>query len=154
MKQHRWYTLFVFTLALLLTGSVGVVSAQRQITDNPEQYKERGIASFYGTRFDGQLTASGDIFDSGEMTAASNTLPLNTYVKVTNLKNGKWVVVRVNDRMAKHNKRLIDLTKGAARKLKFIRSGLARVMVEFVPNEFYAFFGVDPEDFLMAVRMK
>lgn len=154
MTKHRLHTLFSLVLTLLLTGAVGMVSAQRQITERPECYKEKGVASFYGTRFDGQLTASGDVFDSKGMTAASNTLPLDTYVKVTNLKNGKWIVVRVNDRMSKHNKRLIDLTKGAAQKLKFIQHGLTRVKVEFVPDEFYAFFGVAPEDLLLAVRLK
>ncbi len=134
-------------MVLLVSGFRGF--AQRAITENPETYEEKGVASYYGTRFDGQLTATGEVFDSGELTAASNTLPLNTYVKVTNLKNGKWVVVRINDRMSKHNKRLIDLTKGAAKKLGFVRAGLTKVLVEYIPEEFYAFFGLTPDELLL-----
>lgn len=144
--QHIFFT-FLFTIFLVGSGFVGF--AQRKITDNPENYKEKGVASYYGIHFDGQLTASGEVFNSKGLTAASNTLPLHTYVKVTNLKNGKWVVVRINDRMSKHNRRLIDLTHKAAKQLGFLRSGLTKVLVEYIPEEFYSFFGLSPETLLL-----
>lgn len=149
MKNAHLHKLFSLILSLILIGGGFVSVAQRQVTENPETYNEKGVASFYSTRFDGQLTATGEAFDSKKMTAASNELPLNTYVKVTNLENGKWVVVRINDRMAKDNKRLIDLTKSVAKKLGFVKDGLTKVLVEYVPQEFYAFFGLSPNELLL-----
>ena len=94
-----------------------------------------GIASYYHDKFEGRKTANGEIFDNDRFTAASNKLKLGSYVKVTNLSNGEVVYVRINDRMAKSNTRLIDLASVAAKKLEFHKKGLAKVKVEVVPAE-------------------
>jgi len=94
-----------------------------------------GVASFYAPKFEGRRTATGEVFRNGQYTAASNTVKLGTYVKVTNLTNGEVVYVKVNDRMAAHNKRLIDLASIAADDLRFRRAGTARVKVEEVSAE-------------------
>ncbi len=100
-------------------------------------YSENGQASWYGTKFHGKQTANGEVYDMFKMTAAHKTLPLPSYVKVTNLENGQSVVVRVNDRGPFHGDRLIDLSYVAAKKLGFEGSGLANVAIE----------GIDPESF-------
>lgn len=89
-----------------------------------------GLASFYSNKFNGRKTASGEIFNQQKLTAAHNTLPLGTYVRVTNLRNGKKVVVKINDRLHHRNKRIIDLSRAAATKLGFLKSGLTRVKIE------------------------
>ena len=89
-----------------------------------------GTASYYHHKFHGRKTATGEKFDINGMTAASNSMPLGTLVKVTNLKNGNSVVVKINDRMNAKNKRLIDLSYQAAKKLDFINSGTCKVKVE------------------------
>lgn len=97
-----------------------------------ESYKERGIASWYGRRYHGQKTASGEIYDMYAMTAAHPILPLPSYVRVTNIKNGKSVVVRVNDRGPFHSDRLIDLSYTAAYKIGVLGGGSAWVEVESI----------------------
>ena len=89
-----------------------------------------GIASFYAQKFNGRKTANGNIYSSLKYTAACNVLPLNTWVKVTNLKNDRSVIVYINDRLHHKNNRLIDLSKTAAQKLGYISRGLTKVKVE------------------------
>jgi rare lipoprotein A len=91
-----------------------------------------GIASFYANKFNGRHTANGEIFSQQKLTAASNSVPLNTWVKVTNLRNGNKVMVKINDRMHFRNKRLIDLSHAAAKKLGYTGWGLAKVKVEII----------------------
>lgn len=91
-----------------------------------------GTASWYGEYFDGKPTASGEPYDMYDMTAASLTIPLGTYVKVTNLRNGRTVVVKVNDRGPVVPGRIIDLSYGAAEKLQFTQRGLQRVRLDLV----------------------
>ncbi|MEP6927744.1 MAG: septal ring lytic transglycosylase RlpA family protein [Ginsengibacter sp.] len=93
-----------------------------------------GTASFYAKKFNGRKTANGEIYNSTKYTAACNVLPFNTWIKVTNLKNDKTVVVKVNDRLHPKNKRLIDLSKDAAQKLGYTGRGLTRVKVEVLNN--------------------
>lgn len=93
-------------------------------------YKERGVASWYGKKFHGQRTSSGEIYDMYAMTAAHTTLPIPSYVRVTNLANGKSVVVRVNDRGPFLHSRLIDLSYTAAHKLGITGNGSGEVEVE------------------------
>jgi len=92
-----------------------------------------GIASYYDATFNGQLTANGDTFYAHYFTAASNQLPMDRYVLVTNLRNRRKVVVRINDRMAPDNQRLIDVSEAAARKLGFKARGITRVKVQLIP---------------------
>jgi rare lipoprotein A len=95
-------------------------------------YRERGVASWYGTKFHGQRTSSGETYDMYTMTAAHKTLPLPTYARVTNLQNGRSVVVRINDRGPFHDDRLIDLSYVAALKLDVVASGTGLVEVSAI----------------------
>lgn len=95
-------------------------------------YKQRGIASWYGTKFHGRRTSSGEPYNMYAMTAAHTTLPLPTYVQVTNLENGRKVVVKVNDRGPFHSNRIIDLSYAAARKLGIAANGTGLVEVESI----------------------
>ena len=98
-------------------------------------YKEVGIASWYGPDFHKGITANGETYNMYELSAAHRTLPLPSIVKVTNLDNGKSVVVRVNDRGPFVNNRIIDLSKAAAEKLDFTQTGTAKVRVEILADE-------------------
>lgn len=91
-----------------------------------------GIASYYAHKFNGRKTSTGALYDSKKMSAACNVLPLRTWVKVTNLKNKRWIVLQINDRLHHRNKRLIDLSKAAAQKLGYVKSGITRVKVEVI----------------------
>jgi len=99
-------------------------------------YQEKGIASWYGTKFHGRRTSSGEPYDMYAMTAAHKTLPLPTYVEVTNLNNGKKIIVKVNDRGPFHGNRLIDLSYSAATQLEIIGKGTGMVQVRAIsPGE-------------------
>jgi rare lipoprotein A len=93
-------------------------------------YREEGVASWYGRRFHGKKTASGELYDMYAMTAAHPTLPIPSYARVTALGTGKSVVVRINDRGPFHSSRIIDLSYTAAHRLGYLGSGSARVRVE------------------------
>src|ERR1700746_2010694 len=95
-------------------------------------YRAGGRASWYGDDFHGRLTANGEVFDMGSLTAAHPTLPMPCYARVTNLSNGKSLVVRVNDRGPYHGDRLIDVSNKAAELLEFKGNGVAKVRVEYV----------------------
>lgn len=100
-----------------------------------KNYEERGIASWYGTKFHAQRTSSGEPYDMLGMTAAHKTLPLPTYVQVTNLKNGRKIIVKVNDRGPFESNRIIDLSYVAAKKLGMLGHGTAYVDVKAIdPN--------------------
>ena len=110
-----------------------VVNGKRYyILKNSNGYVDRGIASWYGTKFNGRRTSSGETYNMYAMTAAHKTLPLPTYVKVTNLRNGKAVIVRVNDRGPFHENRIIDLSYTAAAKLDIISTGTGLVEVRAI----------------------
>ena len=91
-----------------------------------------GLSSWYGRQFHGKKTASGEAFDMYQFTAAHRHLPLGTWLKVTNVKNGKWVVVRVNDRGPVPQSRILDLSYGAAQMLRFSNSGVTRVRLDLM----------------------
>lgn len=93
-------------------------------------YAQTGIASYYGKKFHGRKTSSGEVFSMWAMTAAHKTIPLNAKVRVTNLGNGKSVVVRINDHGPHVRGRIIDLSRAAAAQIDMIKSGTARVKVE------------------------
>jgi rare lipoprotein A len=103
-----------------------------RVRDDSEGYVERGVASWYGTKFNGRATSSGEKYDICQMTAAHKTLPLPSIVRVTNLDNGRSVLVRVNDRGPFHAGRIIDLSYAAAVRLGVDRTGTARVEVRSV----------------------
>ncbi len=105
------------------------------ITDN-RPFVQRGVGSWYGKKFHGQKTSSGEIYDMFKMTAAHPTLPIPSYARVTNLRNGKQVIVRINDRGPFHSQRIIDLSYTAALKLDYIRGGSVELEVErLLPDE-------------------
>lgn len=97
-----------------------------------------GIASYYSKFLEGSKTATGERFSHHKLMAASNAFALNSWVRVTNIKNGKSIIVRINDRMNKrmvHKGRVIDITRPAARELGFLTHGLTKVKVEQVPAD-------------------
>lgn len=89
-----------------------------------------GIASYYADKFEGRRTYTDEIFRQDSLTAASNTLPMHTWVRVTNLRNKRTVVVQINDKMHPRNRRLIDLSRAAAEELGFAGRGLTRVRID------------------------
>ncbi|QGZ33206.1 septal ring lytic transglycosylase RlpA family protein [Stappia indica] len=99
--------------------------------DNPN-YTSVGLASWYGPTFHGRMTANGEVFDRNAPTAAHTTMPLPSYARVTNLKNGRSMIVRVNDRGPFHGNRTIDLSEKVANMLDFKSAGVAKVKVEYV----------------------
>ncbi len=107
--------------------------------NDARRYSAVGTASWYGTKFHGQATANGEAYDLYGMTAAHKTLPLPSYVRVTNLENGRSVILRVNDRGPFYSDRIIDLSFAAAKKLGYAEHGTARVKVEGIdPHEWWA----------------
>ena len=100
--------------------------------DNPEGYTASGTASWYGANFHGRKTANGEVYDMGDLSAAHPTLPLPSYARVTNLGNGRSVVVRVNDRGPFTHNRVIDVSAQTASMLDFKRAGTAKVQVDYI----------------------
>ncbi len=129
--------LFLLQLALIVNvSSAAEFSARhseepktgtRKVIPGKIQY---GTASFYADKFEGKKTANGEIFTQKGLTAAHNSLPLGTWIRVTNLSNHKVVVVKVNDRLHRNNPRLVDLSKKAAKTLGYTSRGLTKVRVD------------------------
>lgn len=113
-------------------GKPYVVAGRTYVPEEDPNYRAEGLASWYGDAFHGRLTANGEVFDMTSLTAAHPTLPLPSYARVTNLANGKSVIVRVNDRGPYHGNRLIDVSNTAAKLLEFRDNGIGRVRVEYV----------------------
>lgn len=101
-----------------------------EIMDTAVGYRETGLASWYGEKFHGHTTSNGETYDMYQLSAAHTRLPLPTFVRVTNLENGRSTIVRVNDRGPFHDERIIDLSYAAAVKLGFAAQGVARVRLE------------------------
>ena len=99
---------------------------------NKDQTVYEGVASYYGPKFHGNLTANGEVFDMYGITAAHKEIPFNTVARVTNLDNGKSLILRINDRGPYIDGRMLDCSYGAAKKLDFIDSGTANVKVEVI----------------------
>jgi rare lipoprotein A (peptidoglycan hydrolase) len=113
-------------------GDPYVVAGRTYVPREDPSYRAEGVASWYGEWFHGRLTANGEIYDMQAVSAAHPTLPLPSYVRVTNLENNASLIVRVNDRGPYHGDRLIDLSVKAAKLLGFHDRGLARVRVEYI----------------------
>src|SRR5580700_966773 len=113
-------------------GKPYTVAGRVYVPEEDLNYREEGLASWYGDDFHGRQTANGEVFDMGSLTAAHPTLPMPSYARVTNLSNGKSLVVRVNDRGPYHGNRLIDVSNKAAELLEFKGNGVAHVRVEYV----------------------
>jgi rare lipoprotein A len=108
------------------------INGRTYVPSEDPSYRAEGVASWYGRDFHGRLTANGEVYDMHSISAAHTTLPLPSYVRVTNLDNGRSIVVRVNDRGPYARSRVIDLSIGTAKALDFYSRGLARVRVEYV----------------------
>ncbi|MHA6288579.1 septal ring lytic transglycosylase RlpA family protein [Maricaulis sp. CAU 1757] len=113
-------------------GNTYVVAGRTYRPERDDRYDRVGIASWYGPNFHGRLTANGEIFDQDAMTAAHTTLPIPSIAEVTNLENGRSVIVRVNDRGPFVDDRIIDMSRAAATELGFIGVGLAEVRVRYL----------------------
>ena len=124
----------LLVLVMLLTG-VGAFAQKTNYRNVPVVDTAVGHASFYSDKFIGKKTASGEIFSQDKLTCAHNTYPLGSKVRVTNLKNGKTIVLKVNDRLHHRNPRLVDLTRAGATKLGFHKSGIVKVKVELISSE-------------------
>jgi rare lipoprotein A len=113
-------------------GKPYTVAGQVYVPEENVHYREEGLASWYGDDFHGRLTANGEVFDMASLTAAHPTLPMPCYARVTNLGNGKSLIVRVNDRGPYHGNRVMDVSSRAAELLEFKGNGIAHVRVEYV----------------------
>lgn len=115
-----------------------VLGKTYNILQDPKGYREKGVASWYGEKFHGRRTANGELYDMYGMTAAHKTLPIPSYVRVTNTDNNRSIIVRVNDRGPFHGGRVIDLSYTAAKKLGYQQKGTANVAVEYIdPAHYY-----------------
>ena len=150
--MKRFFAIFLFLLASVLISNINsnagtsnwppiFLFAKKTTSDNTTTSKENiitGLATYYASKFEGNKTATGETFHHSNLTAASNFFALNTWVKVTNLLTGKSIIVRVNDRMhpnmAKKG-RILDLTLTAAKQLKIVNRGVAKVKVEPVSED-------------------
>ena len=134
INQCAKYFLCMLTCMVLLMHSA--IAQKKHKLNKPATSTSRkvfyGEASFYANKFNGRHTASGEIFSQRKLTCACNVLPFGTYVKVTNVKNGKWAIVKVNDRLHPKMRRIVDLTSTAAIQLGYKDKGFARVKVEVV----------------------
>lgn len=122
------WVLFFFTPGISFT-----VEAQRSKPKEAKAANKKvfyGLASFYSNKFNGRKTANGEIFSQSKMTCACNVVKLGTWLRVTNLRNGRSVIVKSNDRLHTKMKRVVDLTSAAAKKLGYTKAGLTRVKVE------------------------
>jgi rare lipoprotein A len=126
-KMTRILLLHIFFYILACLPTVGQDTVKTNTSKPKILY---GTASYYANLFNGRQTANGEIFSQDKMTAACNVLPLGTWIRVTNLRNGRTVIVKINDRLHPRMKRIVDLSRSAAQKLNYIRSGLTRVKVE------------------------
>lgn len=136
----RKRVLAAFFLTLTLWCSTSFAQSNASVTKKAAVTKKKrtvnldtvqhGVASYYAAKFHGRRTASGQLYDSTKLTAAHNSLPFGTRVKVTNKRNGRTAVVRINDRLHYANTRVVDLSAAAAKKLGLYRRGLGKVKVE------------------------
>ncbi|QTM01073.1 septal ring lytic transglycosylase RlpA family protein [Mannheimia sp. ZY171111] len=111
------------------TAMINKKSSKKQHKQLIRKHFQTGVASYYANKFNGRRTASGETFSNAKMTAAHKTLPFGTLVEVTNLRNGRSVVVRVNDRGPYAHTRVVDLSSAAAKKIGMHRSGIAKVKI-------------------------
>ena len=127
------YILKIFLIGVAIFIVAGVY-AQNDSVPKKKLKTQKGNASYYARKFEGRRTASGEKYRRKLLTAAHRTLPFNTRVKVTNPKNGRWVIVRINDRGPFHKKRIIDVSERAARHLGIFGHGFSMVIIHEVPD--------------------
>lgn len=128
----------VFCLLTVLSFSMTAYTQEKENQDTIKIKPKKviyGIASYYAEKFNGRPTANGEIYDGKKLTAACNTLPLGTWIRVTNLSNNRSVIVKTNDRLHPRMTRVVDLSRAAAEKLGFIKKGLTKVKVEVLEKK-------------------
>lgn len=128
----------LFFLVMFLSFSATGFAQEEKSRDTIKIKQKKvlyGIASYYADKFNGRTTANGEIYDGKKLTAACNTLPLGTWIRVTNLSNNRSVIVKTNDRLHPRMTRIVDLSRAAAEKLGFIRKGLTKVKVEVLEKK-------------------
>lgn len=129
--MHALVRTSLLVMLLLVAGCAGTGPTIRSGGDfGRDDSESTGFASFYGSEFHGRRTASGERYDEDDLCAAHRTLPFGTRVRLTNLKNGRTVVVTITDRGPFRRGRIVDVSKRAARELGFLRAGVARVRLE------------------------
>lgn len=121
---------FITLIALMLVGTAAINKANAAPVQEVSNFKQVGKASWYGAGFHGRKTSNGERFNMNALTAAHRSLPLPSYVRVTNLANNRSIIVRVNDRGPFHGNRVMDLSKGAAQQLGFLSAGSANIRIE------------------------
>ena len=134
LAAKQFAKLFFF-LPIFLSYTFCAAAQKKTATNKPKSASSRilyGEVSFYANKFNGRRTASGEIFNQTKFTCACNVLPFGTWIKVTNVLNGKSVIVKVNDRLHPKMRRIADLSKTAATKLGYVGRGVARVKVEVI----------------------
>lgn len=134
MKRTLLTTTLLLQVMMYIHAQSAADSIRRMHKKAPLVSVDTGVASYYHSKFQGRITASGELYDQAKMTAAHNRLPFGTMIKVTNLRNKRSVVVRVNDRLHHRNKRLVDLSRAAAVKLGYVGRGITRVKVEVLKD--------------------
>lgn len=129
---HKYLLAAAILFSVLICTAINASAQQADSATGSPKVKRvlYGMASFYANKFNGRKTALGEIFSQNKFTCACNVLPLGTWIRVTNLHNGKTVVVKTNDRLHPKMKRIIDLSRAAATKLGYVGRGLTRVKVE------------------------
>ncbi len=128
-KNNRWLMQTILSISLMSFFSVSLAKSDKQ---GYSDQRKAGLASFYNDKYQGRTTTSGEAYDKNALTAAHNQLPMGTQLRVTNLNNNRSVIVKVNDRLHKRSKHLLDLSKRAAKELGFINAGLAKVKIEIL----------------------
>ena len=133
MKPQKSY---FFCFLLILLSQETLAQKKMNYRKVPVVDSAIGYASYYSDRFIGKRTANGEVFSQKKLTCAHNTLPMGTLVRVSELKTGKYVDVRVNDRLHRHNPRLVDLSKAAAAQIGFVKKGIIKVSVVVLKDEY------------------
>src|SRR6476469_3422648 len=130
------HVILLYSILHLLFGlNWGNPKVNYQNSHDPKPKVYYGIASYYADKFNGRPTANGEIYDHDKLTPACNILPLGTWIRVTNLKNNKSVIVKTNDRLHPRMKRIVDLSRSAAKKLAYTGRGLTQVKVEVLEKD-------------------
>lgn len=125
-------------VAFLVPVALLLLHARAQASPPAKLGTQTGLAGFYSERLAGHRTTSGERYNPQALTAAHKRLPLGTLVKVRNVENGRIVTVRINDRLSKHSRQIIDVSRAAAKKLNFRPEGLTRVTLEVVDSDSFA----------------
>jgi len=124
----------LFCIFIAFESSKSLFAQSDSTSANVKLFTQKGNASYYARKFEGRRTANGEKYRKRLLTAAHRKLPFNTKVKVSNPKNGRWVIVRINDRGPYHKKRIIDLSERAARHLGLFGRGFSKVIIQEVPD--------------------